>query len=59
MTNYAKQDPYQAGIDAYLTLEFATPIAALAKHSERFNREERLRFAEGFWYADETLSSKK
>lgn len=48
-------DPYQEGIDAYLTLQYATPIHALAKHAMRFSKDEMFKFADGFWYADKFL----
>lgn len=51
--SYTKPDPYQEGIDAYLTKLFDTPIHALAVNSNRFTVEERRKFAEGFKYAEE------
>lgn len=44
-------DPYQEGIEAFLTLAYITPINALANNHNKFTKEERFKFAEGFLYA--------
>jgi len=54
--NYKDTDPYQAGIDAFLTQLYMTPIHALAQSYERFGKEDKFKFAEGFLYAERTLN---
>jgi|APCry1669189665_1035243.scaffolds.fasta_scaffold328716_2 hypothetical protein len=54
-----RQDPYQEGIEAFLTLSYITPINALANNHNKFTKEERFKFAEGFWYAYNFLNNQK
>ena len=53
---FNKQEPYQEGINAYLTLMYASPIQALSNNLNKFGKEDRFVFAKGFWYAHEFLS---
>ena len=48
-------DAYQEGINAYLTLSYDTPIHAIAKHDVRMGKDDRTKFAAGFWHAHRTL----
>ena len=42
---------YQDGVDSFLSGDFTTPIAALAKYPYPLNSEMRFKFAEGFKWA--------